>query len=70
MRLLGVHHQTSLGMPAMTVETVSARNVEGQNHPVAFLDALYRLANFFDYPHNLVSHHGPFFQRGTAVIHM
>ena len=68
--LVGIHHQAGLGMAAMAVKTISASYIEGEHYPVALLDALNRVADFFDHAHDFVTDYGSLLERSTAVIHV
>jgi hypothetical protein len=52
-RGFGIQDQASLGVAAVTVEAISAGDVEGEDDTVAFLDALYGFADFIN--HALIS---------------
>jgi hypothetical protein len=69
-RGFGIQDQTSFGVAAVTVEAISAGDVEREHNAVAFLDALYGLADFIDHAHDLVTDDGTFFQGSAAVVHV
>ncbi len=68
-RGFGIQDQARFGVSAVTVEAISAGDVEGQDNAVAFLDALYGFADFIDHAHDFVTDDGAFF-RGVRPSYM
>src|SRR5579872_487470 len=69
-RSLGVRSETRISKPARTVETKTARDVEGKHHPVSAPDGNNTLPDLLDNPLVLMPEHNARL-RGTALfVHM